>query len=148
MESKAAASIVLALTLLFLTGCGKPYVGQTTNYNHPAWHRVYSIPCSGKIDGTGPLIVNFKLERTEQPNGYRVTGEFDPTHGEAKSWDHILVEKSRFSMLISEHGIIVDNISFMVHGTNLGRPLPFRFEFQTEFEIDAVAFDYEFWMRG
>jgi len=150
MRTAGKSLIILIPTVLIfgVVGCGKRYVGQTTNFNHPAWHRVTSIPCSGRITGTGPLDVNFRIEKSETPGTYLVKGEFDPSQGSTKSWSHIIPEKSRFSMVVSSEGIIVDNIRFMVHGQSLSQPLPFSFEFHADYEIDAVAFDYHFWMRG
>jgi|GEM_PF-6829014 len=145
---KPLAVIPLILLTLVIVNCGKRYVGKTTNFNHPAWHRVKALPCTGRVSGIGPLDVNFTIERAEAPGAYLVRGQFDPSQGSAKSWARIIPEKSRFSMLVSSGGMIVDNIRFMVQGESLSRPLPFTFEFTADYEIDAVAFDYSFWMRG
>jgi len=148
MQTKRWAKLMVITLCLVLAGCGKKWVGQTTNFDNPAWHRVKALPCTGQIDGLGPLNISFTLEKADAPDTYLVKGTLDPTGGSAKSWSHIIPHKSRFSMLTSSNGIIMDNIRFQVMDERLSRPLPFSFEFQADYKIDAVAFDYQFWMRG
>jgi hypothetical protein len=133
---------------MMLFGCGKRYVGKLVNTNHPAWRRVGSLPDHGHIANVGPLVADFQIESGEAPGHYIVTGAFDASAGSAKSWAHVMPEKSKFSMLIASSGLVVDNISFMVRGTDLGQPLPFRIEFYCDKPIEAIAFWYEFYMRG
>jgi hypothetical protein len=39
-------------------------------------------------------------------------------------------------------------IGFVVHADSLSGPLPFSFEFQANYDIEAVAFGYDFMMKG
>ena len=137
--------IVIGITLV---ACGKPFVGQLVNINAPAWHRIDGLPDHGRISNVGPLEVDFSIESGESPDTYIVTGAFDASRGSAKSWSYVMSEKSKFSLLIASEGMVVDNIRFMIRESNLNRPLPFRIEFHCDKSIEAIAFWYQFYMRG
>jgi hypothetical protein len=145
---KGVVIVSLIAACLILFACGKRYVGQIVNTKAPAWHRVGTLPDQGHIANVGPLVVDFQIETGDGPGNYIVTGEFDASTGSAKSWSNILPEKSKFSMLIASEGMVVDNISFLVRGENLNQPLPFRITFHCDKPIEAVAFWYQFYMRG
>jgi hypothetical protein len=147
MKRKTAIVSLIVICMIFVA-CGKRFVGRLVDTNHPAWHQVRDLPDHGRITDMGPLDVDFTIASGANPGDYIVTGEFDASAGSAKSWSYVYPSKSKFSLLIASEGMVVDNISFMIREESLSRPLPFKIEFHCDKPIEAIAFWYNFYMRG
>ena len=144
---------VVVLCLGLTLGCGKKHVGKQINYNWDGWC-LYTMSDNGgekhcKVP-SGGLIFDLTITKGEAEHEYYIKGHVDPTQGHVKSWDRMIPEKSRFSMIVANDGVIIDNVSFRpvtAYG-GLSSAMPFTIKYICPEGFDAIAFDWSLYVRG
>jgi hypothetical protein len=132
-----------------LVSCGKRYVGQRIDPGWPGWCHYLSGEkhCTKTV---GALVFDFTIKEGQGEGTFIIEGVVDATKGEIKSWDKMLEGKSRFSMIVSDDGIIVDNVAFRPRSAygDLGQQMPFLIHYSRPEGFDAVTFSWNMVIRG
>ena len=144
--------IIVLITLLCLSimiSCGKRYVGYKIDHSSPAWCQ-YANGEKRYTKDIGGLVFDFSIKEGQGDGEYIIDGFIDPTQGKVKSWDRMIPEKSRFSMLVANDGVIVDNVAFrpITPYGGLSSKIPFTIKYISPEGFDAVTFDWNLYVRG
>jgi len=125
--------LLLSLVLIF-SACNKQYVGKQFNTNY--WSSVRPSVINTQTDQW--FIWIYKIEKGSKENEYILTGTADPSTGSAKSFNRLDLVTSKFSLILADKNIVVDNIPFLLNGTDLSRPISFKKTFECESSFDKV----------
>ena len=144
---RVIAYALIIIAIFVLSGCSKPYVGMTVNYDSKGICRVTGFPSECAINDES-FVVYIKINKLDDNGNYRIEGYFDPTSGSLKSWDNLVRQKSRFTMIFASNNVIFDNKVLPIRGMDMGQKFTFDFEYHTELSIDAVTFTYNILVSG
>ena len=149
MKRIFAFAVVLMILAAFTSGCSKRYVGQTVNYDWDGWCR-YNRGEKHCTVSSGALVFDFDIFNGVNEGQYIVEGNIDPTQGELKSWATMVDVGTRFSLIIANDGVVVDNIGFRPksYGGRLGNKIPFTINLTRPEGFDAVAFYWRMTVSG
>jgi hypothetical protein len=146
---KFMAFVTILMFLTMTVSCGKQYVGYKIDHGSPVWCH-YINGENHYTKDIGGLVFDFIIKEGQGDGEYIIDGYIDPTKGQVKSWDRMIPEKSRFSMLVANDGVIVDNISFrpITPYGGLGSKMPFTIKYISPEGFDAVTFYWNMYVRG
>ena len=140
-----AAVIVLSTLLILSSGCvfKKPYVGM--KFDTSDWPKYSS---GEKITHpTSAFMFEFTITETEEEGEYILQGTMDGTRGSVKSFNHLVIQDCRFSIVLSKDNLVVDNIIFFPIGDDHRQKLPFKRTFKTV-PFDSVVVTYNVSVQG
>ena len=146
--AKFIKAVTAVIVLCFMTGCGKPYVGNEVNLNNPTICRIYSFPANCTIRAFKDLTPHVNISKIDNNGNYLIKGYFDASQGQLKSFAHIVKHESEFRMIFISNSVVIDNKNLTIRGTDVNQKLIFEFEYHSEVPIDAVAFTYNLMVRG
>lgn len=137
--------IILYLVLVSCT-MKKAYVGEYVGRYNQYWCIVDSLPynCSRQDNA---FYIEYTVRRGETSNEYVIEGIIDGSHGDIKSFNHLVTHECDFRFLIAQNGTIIDNISFLPRGNWVNMKLPFAARF-TATDFDALYFTWKVRVRG
>ena len=148
MKKYLSLSLKGLLLLAFVLGClacAKQYEGK--HYNTSRWSQIYQLPA--KCTQTDKWFDwKFSIEKGSKINEFILIGTADGSKKDAKSFTHIVLEKSKFSLILANNGTVVDNISFHLIGTDINSPISFKRRFECQSSFDAAAIFWKAWVRG
>lgn len=139
--------VMAMLLCLSLSSCKKMYVGTKVGYFHPNFCTTYSFPKSCIID-TEHFTFDFTISVTDISGEYVIEG-VATYHGQG-GFDNLRTggtNDSRFYILTTKGGEIIDSFMFSLHGSNIGRSLPFKKKFKTDY-FDTVGIAYNVVVSG
>jgi hypothetical protein len=133
--------VFLLIALFQFSGCvlfKDPYIGR--NYNTSDWPKFSS---GEKIKmQTEEMTIELTITRQEDGQTYVLEGTIDLSSGSAKCFYFLDLRGSRFSLILAEDNLVVDNIYFLPLGTDIKRPLPFKKTFKTV-PFDSIELLYQ-----
>ena len=148
MKKYLSLSLKGLLLLSFILGClacGKQHVGM--HYNTSGWTQIYRLPANGTQTDQW-FFWKFTIERGSKENEYILIGTADGSRGSAKSVGNIVPNKSRFSLILANNGTVVDNIPFMLSGTDVNAPISFKRKFECQSPFNAAIIDWSAYVQG
>lgn len=132
--------VVLILSLI-LSACtiSKPLVGLKIDYRDPIFCECYNLPatCTTK---TGDFLFEFELSESNISGEYIIKG--GATYQGSGPARRLNKSESRFLLLNVSNGVIIDNLSLNVAGSDPSARLPFKKTFKCE-PFDAVGIGYQ-----
>ncbi len=90
-------------------------------------------------------IIPFHLKHK---NKFMLKGTADPSQSGVKSFNRIVLHKSKFSLILANNGTVVDNMSFVLRGGSIGGPISFNRKFECEMPFDAGGIHWEAKVQG
>ena len=154
MRTSKYLVVIVLLTTLISCGVGsKKFVGDDVSYNWGwcPYYPEYASETGRKCTvNSGAIIFHCTIVQDEDEHKYVVKGYADASQGKLKSWSVMMDQGTRFSLLLSRDGKIVDNISFRP-ATALGKlsdNMPFMIEFTCPEGFDGINFYWNIYVRG
>ena len=141
----------LILITLFLVinsvSCSKQFVGRNVNTNTQHWCQIIGLPSTCEQSDKW-FVWKYTIEKGQSKNEYILKGTADSSQGGAKSFSRIVLHKSKFSLILTNNGTVVDNISFILRGDSIGSPISFNKKFECEMPFDAGLIYWEAYAQG
>lgn len=140
---------IIALCLLMLSGCVKPYVGKSVSMSNPIVCLTPSFPTECYLEVYEDMIPEFTITKLDDKGNYFIEGTFDPTKGSAKSFTHLSTINSTFRILFINNGKIFDSKVINVIHIDLDHKLPFNLKYNSKGEtIEGVSIAYNISVVG
>jgi len=133
--------LLVLILLLILSACTIPkrFVGLKVDYRDPIFCECYNLPatCTTK---TGDFRFEFELSESNVSGEYIIKG--GATFVGTGAPRRLNKAESRFFLLNASNGVIIDNLSLNVAGSDPSARLPFKKTFKCE-PFDAVGIGYQ-----
>ncbi len=134
--------------LAFILGClacGKQHVGM--QYNTSGWSQIYQLPAKCTQNDQW-FVWEYSIEKGSKENEYILIGTADGSKKGAKSVGNLVLNESRFSLILANNGTVVDNITFLLRGWDISSPIPFKKKFECQSSFNSAAIFWSAKVQG
>lgn len=140
---------IIAVCLLMLSGCAKPYVGNPISVYSSSVCLTPMFPDECRIESLSNFIPEFTISEADSEGNHHIEGTFDPTQGELKSWSHIVPSDSMIWMLFINDEEVFDTKIISLINTDVQSKLKFKFKYNPKgIEIEGVTITYKLALEG
>ena len=148
MKKHLSLSFKGLFLIAFILGwlaCGKQYVGMQVNTS--GWSQIYQLPAYC-MQNDKWFVWKYSIEKGSKENEYILMGTADGSKGGAKSVGNLVLNESRFSLILANYGTVVDNISFVLRGSDITSPIPFEKKFECQSPFNAATIFWSAKVQG
>ena len=137
--------LLLSVVLVISSGCvfKKPYVGLKVDTRK--WETY--LPGLTHYIQTDDFEFEIKIIETGNEGEYFLEGSLDGKRGSLKSFNHLVIQDCRFSIVLAHKNVIVDNLVFFPRGDDHRNKLPFSRTFKTV-PFDSFTLTYSVSVRS
>ena len=137
--------ILLLFTVFALSSCASPYIGAYVSPTSPAVCSVGSFPFSCTRT-TNDFVLEYKIEVTEQPNEYKISGAARAIDSTDKTFTEYT--EAEFLLFLISNNHVVDSFTIAGGRGSLGQTIKFSRTFKYEGDFDSTVLGYGMQVQG